>query len=65
MRHKATLYDPNASYLELCLWAKKHCVSYYHSYYNDVSDISYNFDMIYEFCFRDEKDATMFYLRWS
>lgn len=62
---KVTLYDPNATYLDLCIWAKKHCQSYRRSNHTDVSDVSLTIDLIYEFWFEEPKDATMFYMKWS
>ena len=63
--YKITLHDPDASYLDLVVWAKRRCQSYHRSNHTDVSDISMTVDVIYEFWFSDQKDATMFYLRWS
>lgn len=51
--------------MDLVIWTNKHCDSYHRSNVTDVSDISYSVDLIYEFWFKDPKDATLFLLRWS
>lgn len=65
MHHKVALYDPDVTYLDLATWAKNNCKSYEKSQSTDLSDISYRFDVVYEFWFENEKDATMFYMRWT
>lgn len=62
---RVTVNDPAASYMDLVIWTNKHCDSYHRSNVTDVSDISYSVDLIYEFWFKDSKDATLFLLRWS
>lgn len=61
---KVTLNDPDATYMDLDVWASKHCPSYSRSNVTDVSDVSYTIDLIYEFWFSDPKDATLFLMKW-
>jgi len=46
-------------------WAKTHCVSYRSYQVVDVSDTSTRWDEIAEYYFLDDKDATLFTLRWK
>lgn len=60
---RVVISDVDASYLDLLLWASKNCSSYASSTFTDVSDVTMFEDIIYEFWFKDAKDATMFRLK--
>lgn len=46
-------------------WAREHCKSYTGIDIIDVSDFSTIYDTVAEYRFSDDKDATMFSLRWK
>lgn len=46
-------------------WAREHCASYSGYEALDVSDVSLKNDVLAEYTFKDEKDASWFILRWS
>lgn len=46
-------------------WALEHCQSYYSYNVQDVSDVSYYYDNIALYLFKDEKDALLFRLKWQ
>ena len=46
-------------------WAIKQCPSFLNVEVIDVSDVSGQWDQLAEFEFSDEKDVTMFLLRWA
>lgn len=46
-------------------WACKNCKSFYEMMISDVSDLSMNYEYVAEFRFIEERDATLFRLRWS
>lgn len=46
-------------------WAKENCPSYSHYEDIDISDFSLVHDVIADYFFSDEKDATLFRLKWS
>lgn len=59
-------YDHNRRYFSMIeSWAQTHCESYLHMHVQDVSDVSYQWDEIAEYCFEEEKDAVWFKLKWS
>ena len=57
---KAQIYFVDAD-----LWAKGQCQSYIGFHVQDVSDVSYQYDNIALYLFKDEKDALMFQLKWA
>ena len=57
---ESELYFHNAN-----AWALEHCASYYNYNVQDVSDVSYQYDNIALYLFKNEKDALMFQLRWQ
>ena len=57
---ESELYFHNAN-----AWALEHCASYYNHNVQDVSDVSYYYDNIALYLFRDERDALLFRLRWQ
>ena len=46
-------------------WAKQNCKTFISHTVQDVSDVSYNWDHVAEYRFRDPKDAIWFELRWQ
>jgi len=46
------------------VWARKNCKSFIDHEILDVSDFSPTHDVLAQYKFKDEKDATMFFLRW-
>lgn len=46
-------------------WAKEHCPSYSHYEDIDLSDFSLVHDVVADYFFTDEKDATLFRLKWE
>ncbi len=58
-------YDDAESYFEeAALWAKKQCQSFVAYHVQDVSDVSYIYDHVAQYEFKDPKDALMFELKW-
>lgn len=51
--------------LELAAWAHSHCPSYIRYHVTDVSDVSYQYDLVFAYYFAEEKDAFMFKLAWA
>jgi hypothetical protein len=69
---KVYLDDRNLSYnfaeqhfSDADLWAREYCASYQGHNVQDVSDFSYQHDFIALYLFKEERDATMFMLRWA
>lgn len=59
-------YDKSLEYFqEAADWAKQNCISFISHSVQDVSDVSYVYDQIAEYRFRDPKDAIWFELRWQ
>lgn len=52
-------------FLEIQSWAKRNCKSFKSMRIMDVSDVSARYDLVAEFQFTDDRDVTMFTLRWS
>lgn len=46
------------------VWAQANCQSFVDHETFDVSDVSLTHDVLAQYQFKDEKDATMFLLRW-
>lgn len=62
------LYDYNVAsdhFKSAADWAAANCKSFDGWQVVDVSDVSYAWDLIAEYNFTDEKDATMFMLKWK
>lgn len=51
-------------FLSAGYWAKEHCASFDSYHVMDVSDVSYRYDAVAEYLFTDEKDVTLFTLKW-
>jgi len=45
-------------------WAKEQCDSFIGYNVQDVSDVSYTYDNVAQYTFRDPKDAIWFELKW-
>lgn len=45
-------------------WAREHCRSYQGHNVQDVSDVSYIYDNVALYLFKDEQDALLFRLKW-
>lgn len=58
-------YEEAENYFaEAAAWASRQCFSYISYDVVDVSDVSYVYDNIAEYRFKDPKDALMFQLKW-
>jgi hypothetical protein len=58
-------YDNNHNFFnERDKWASENCLSYTGMHIQDVSDVSYLWDEIAAYYFDDQKDQTLFILRW-
>jgi hypothetical protein len=51
-------------FAEAAAWATQHCDSFEFYHVQDVSDVSYHYDHVTVYRFRDEKDALLFKLKW-
>jgi hypothetical protein len=59
-------YDQSDRYfIEADQWAQKNCTTYIGYTVQDVSDVSYVWDQLACYEFRDEKDVVLFTLRWK
>lgn len=59
-------YDESYLYFESAgVWAQENCQSFVDHEIVDVSDFSLTHDVLAQYQFKEEKDATMFLLRWS
>lgn len=64
MTHRVTFYDlENAG--DLIDWALENCTSFDSTLTTDISDVSLQYDTVYDFFFNSESDAIWFKLRWS
>lgn len=61
---KVDWVDPSDQFYEIQCWAQDNCKSFVYMNVIDVSDVSSS-DYVGEFEFTDERDATMFTLRWA
>ena len=51
-------------YRDANIWALEHCLSYDGHEVVDVSDFSYEHDLLAQYTFKDEQDVVIFTLRW-
>lgn len=59
-------YEDAESYFdEAAAWASRQCQSYIDYHVQDVSDVSYIYDHVAEYRFRDPKDALLFQIKWK
>jgi hypothetical protein len=61
---KMTWEEGEQYFYEADCWASEFCQSYRGHSVQDVTDVSYIYDNIALYLFEDEKDATMFRLKW-
>jgi hypothetical protein len=52
-------------YMAADAWAQEHCKSYEGYEITDISDMSLTNDVVAEYVFADERDGTLFKLKWS
>lgn len=57
--------DARDEFSDMQYWAQKNCKSFVAMRLEDVSDISIRYDLVAEFSFRDDRDATLFRIKWS
>jgi hypothetical protein len=58
-------YEKNAAYFaDIDEWARLYCTGYVGYHVQDVSDVSYIWDEIACYKFKDERSANWFRLRW-
>lgn len=57
---ESEIYFHNAN-----VWARENCESYVNYNVQDVSDVSYVYDNIGLYLFREEKDVMIFKLKWQ
>lgn len=59
-------YDEGEVYfMNAEFWARDNCTSFKGCHIQDVSDVSYVYDTVGLYLFENEKDATMFTLKWK
>lgn len=54
-----------SEFLDILHWAETHCKSFRGMSVIDVSDVSGTNDLVAEFRFTDDRDVTLFTLRWN
>ena len=52
-------------FAEAAAWASRQCSSFVDYHIQDVSDVSYIYDHVTAYHFKDPKDALMFELKWK
>lgn len=66
---KIMISDPRDTHAvsgkEIRNWARDHCKTFFWYDVTDISDVSYTADEIHCYYFIDERDVTLFTLRWS
>lgn len=62
--NKLNFLDAHIVFQEAAEWATANCTSFKGATVIDVSDTSYSYDLAAEYKFKDDKDATMFRLKW-
>jgi hypothetical protein len=63
--HDLDYHHMRLYFMEAAAWAARHCASYINYEIVDVADLSPIVDQIAEYKFTDERDATLFSLKWS
>lgn len=59
-------YDESGQYfLDAEMWAQEHCPSFVSCSVQDVADVSYVWDFVALYLFKEEKDAMFFELKWK
>jgi hypothetical protein len=52
-------------FAEAAAWASRQCLSFVDYHVQDVSDVSYIYDNVAQYQFKDSKDALMFELKYK
>lgn len=65
IKDTGTYTDYRDEFLDIENWAEDHCSSYVYMKITDVADVTMEYDAIAEYHFREERDVTLFTLRWS
>lgn len=52
-------------FAQAAAWAREHCASFVDYHVQDTSDVSYQYDFVTQYRFRDHKDAAWFELKWK
>jgi hypothetical protein len=52
-------------FAEAAAWASRRCPSFVDYHVQDVSDVSYTYDYVTEYQFKDPKDALLFELKFK
>ena len=60
-----TLIDPEDQGNSALIWATEHCPSFVTCELTDVSDLSYQYDIVVNYQFMDKNDAIYFALAWK
>ena len=63
--HDLDYHHMRLYFMDAAVWASNHCSSFISFDIIDVADLSPICDQIAEYNFTDERDATLFSLRWS
>lgn len=63
--HDLDYHHMRLYFMEAAAWASGHCPSFTDFDIIDVADLSPIVDQIAEYKFTEERDATLFSLRWS
>lgn len=62
---KMSYEEASQLFEEAGAWASRQCQTFVDFNVADVSDVSYTYDQIAEYRFKDPKDALMFELKWK
>jgi len=62
---KVSYEQAEEHFAEAAVWAKKQCSSFIGYHVQDVSDVSYVYDHVAQYQFKDPKDALLFELKWK
>jgi hypothetical protein len=57
--------DAQDEFNDIQYWTYKHCKSFVEMKIRDVSDVSILYDYVAEFSFTEERDATLFRLKYA
>ena len=65
IQDKVNRNDSRDNFLEMQSWAQDNCKSFVYMNILHTTDLSHHHDYVGEFKFTDERDATLFVLRWT
>lgn len=57
--------DARDKFNDIRYWAYTHCKSFVAMTLHDVSDVSLYYEYVAEFSFTDDRDATLFRIKWT